>query len=536
MRALALGERRDQRGDRLVELVLLLQHGAGVPLREEVVERLAREDDQRADARTRRDRLRLLDELATPELGEAGGELVGSTPPGRGELALTLAHGGAQRRQRGGRCDRLRIRLPDRFRRSLVHRSRVYGRRSRAPDRIAPPIPERAFPPAPHRSEPAIAPDRPTVAVDLRAAVREPTGIGVYTLSLLRELARQRDWRLVGLAHREPLAAGELRSWGIDVEWQPAPLGVIWQQRHLPRRLAAGDVDLFWSPLLTLPRRRLAIPAVITLHDLTVLHHPETLPVKVRWSLAPFLEASVEAASRIVVASRSTADDVAASFPDSREKLRVIQHGVDEEFVPLAEGGIRSERERLGVQGGFFLFVGSLEPRKNVGLLLDAWETLRAERPEAALPLLLAGPPGWKNRELQARIEALRPQGVRHLGRLERGALARLVASATALVYPSLYEGFGLPVAEAMACGVPVVVSDRSCLPELAGDAGLTVDADDAASLAAALESLATDPERARQLGRRGLERARALTWERAASGLSAVFREALDGGRGARP
>lgn len=314
----------------------------------------------------------------------------------------------------------------------------------------------------------------------------------------------------------------------MTVEWQPAPLGVIWQQSLLPRRLARGDVDLFWSPLLTLPRRPLPIPSVVTLHDLTVLHHPETLPLKVRWSLMPFLESSVEAAERIVVGSHATARDVESAFPDAREKLRVIHHGVDAEFVPLDADAVRTERARLGVPGGYFLFVGSLEPRKNLSLLLDAWELLRRDRPEAARPLLLAGPPGWKNRELRERIAALEPAGVRLLGRLERPALARLVASATALVYPSLFEGFGLPVAEAMACAVPVVVSDRSSLPEIAGDGGVVVDADDPAALAAAMELLVVEPASARALGEQGRERSRRVTWESAARELTAVFREAL--------
>lgn len=129
---------------------------------------------------------------------------------------------------------------------------------------------------------------RPRIGVDLRALVQRPTGIGVYTLALLRELVALDRFELVGLVHREPEARARLEQLGVEIEIDPAPLGVIWQQLKLPRRLAAGDLDLFWSPLLTLPRRT-PIPAVVTVHDLAVLHVPETLSFKVRWSLLPFL-------------------------------------------------------------------------------------------------------------------------------------------------------------------------------------------------------------------------------------------------------
>jgi alpha-1,3-rhamnosyl/mannosyltransferase len=163
-----------------------------------------------------------------------------------------------------------------------------------------------------------------------------------------------------------------------------------------------------------------------------------------------------------------------------------------------------------------------------------AWLALRAEHPDAARPLLLAGPAGWKHAALERRLAALAPAGVRRLGRLPLDELRAVVRAATAFVYPSLYEGFGLPVAEAMAAGVPVVVSDRSSLPEVAGEAGLAVDADDAEGLADALAKLVREPELAAELGRRGVARARRFGWDDAADRLAAVFRAALaaDGSR----
>jgi glycosyltransferase involved in cell wall biosynthesis len=359
--------------------------------------------------------------------------------------------------------------------------------------------------------------------------VAEPTGIGVHTLELLERVARRGGFELLGLAHREPRAAARLRAAGVEVEWQSAPLGVVWQQTRLPHRLAAGDIDLFWSPLQTLPLR-LPVPAVATIHDLAVLLYPETLPARVRWSQLPFLGATVERAARLVTVSHSTARDLVAAFPAAAGKIEVIWNGVDARWSPADAESIAATRARLGADEGYFLYAGTLEPRKNLDLLLDAWLALRTAQPEAARPLLLAGPEGWKQGALGRRIAALEPAGVRRLGRLPLEELREVVAAATAFVYPSLYEGFGLPVAEAMAAGVPVVVSNSSSLPEVAGDAGLTVDVDDAEALADALARVATEPGLAAALGRRGIERARRFGWEDAADRLGAVFRAALDG------
>ena len=369
---------------------------------------------------------------------------------------------------------------------------------------------------------------RPRVAVDLRALVRPPTGIGVYTLEILRALAAGGELDLVGLVHREPAASDELRALGITVEVQPAPLGVIWQQLVLPRRLAAGDLDLFWSPLLTLPRR-VAPAAVVTLHDLAALHVPETLPAKVRWSLLPFLERSIERADRIVVATERVAGELARAFPASDGKVRIVPHGVAEGFRPAASPDeIAAIRARHEAPGGYFLAVGTLEPRKNLDLLLDAWPAVRAEPEGAAAHLLLVGPPGWKDRAIEHRIERLRGEGVRRLGRVGGTELAELYRGALALVYPSRYEGFGLPVAEAMASGVPAVVAERTSPAEVAGDAGIACDPDAPDALAAVLLRLLRSPGEVAALAERARRRAARYTWPASAAAHLAVFREAL--------
>jgi glycosyltransferase involved in cell wall biosynthesis len=383
---------------------------------------------------------------------------------------------------------------------------------------------------------------RPTIAIDLRALVPDATGIGVYTRELLLALAARVDgngsagahprFRYLGVAHRPVRCAAELAAAGIALEHQAAPLGVLWQQLLLPRRLAAGDVDLFWSPLTALPLS-LPVPAVITVHDLTALLLPETHSAKVRWSLIPFLARSLARARRVVAVSQATADDVAFHFPETRPRLRVVHEGVGAAYAPAPPERVAAIRRELGCPEGYLLYVGTVEPRKNLGVLLDAWELLRqqaapADGGEPALPLVLAGGYGWGSRALVRRIEGLAPHGLRSLGRVAPDLLVRLYQGATLFVYPSLYEGFGLPPLEAMACGAPTVVSDASSLPEVVGDAAVKVPPGDAAALAAALEGLLAAPAKRAELARRGPERAALFRWDAAAARMEAIFAEAL--------
>jgi|GEM_PF-236735 len=407
---------------------------------------------------------------------------------------------------------------------------------------------------------------RPKVAIDLRALVPLPTGIGVYTRSLALALARRGGMRYLGLAHRPPRGAAELAAAGVEIEPRPAPAarrsvpGVVWQQLLLPRRLRRGDVDLLWSPLLTLPLD-CPVPAVATIHDLTVLLMPEAHRAKVRLSLLPFLAASLRRARRLVTPSRATAADIAFHYPGSAAKVRVVYPGVDEEFRPGTAEEIAATREELGAPRGYLLYAGTLEPRKNVGALLDAWEELAADDPTFP-SLVLAGPYGWGSRALARRIARLAARHGRGtsrtprqieagvtagagmglaaaaegaagsrllaLGRLDRARLVRVFQAASLFVYPSLYEGFGLPPAEALACGVPAVALDISSLPEVVGEAGVLVAPGDTAALAAALARLVADPGLTAELAGRAVDQAGRFRWQRAAAEMEDVFREAL--------
>jgi len=367
----------------------------------------------------------------------------------------------------------------------------------------------------------------PTIAVDMRALVGTPSGIGFYTQSLLRSLADRGSAAYVGMSHRPIVEDRTFVEAGVPLEVHGGPLGVWWQQLILPGRLKRGDIDLLWSPITTLPVR-MQVPGVVTVHDLTTLLHPQTHRLKVRLSVLPFLANTLGKARRIAADSLATADDLRQHYPECGERIEVVYPGVDPEFKPGIPHEIEAMREEVGCPDGFILYSGTLEPRKNLSTLLTAWEELRKTRP-ATPPLILTGPYGWRSLDLLRRIEALSFQGLHYLGRVPRDRLVRLMQAALVFVYPSLYEGFGLPPAEAMACGIPTIASNRSSLPEVVGDAGLLFDPESPEELARSIRRLLEEKSLSTELGNRGWRRAQGFRWQRSAELMEQLFFEAID-------
>lgn len=300
---------------------------------------------------------------------------------------------------------------------------------------------------------------------------------------------------------------------------------ILWEQAIQPWQL--GGLDLlhgmaFVNPLLA------RIPSVVTIYDLTFILHPERLSASRRRYLHTMTRITAQRARRIIAISASTARDIERLLGIPRDRIDVALPGVGAQFAPLPAEVVGAFRERLGLPPRFLMHLGTLEPRKNLTVLLHAFarlpETLRAE-----VPLVLVGGKGWGLNEVRATIVRLGlEENVRMEGYVPDEDLPLWYNAAAALVYPSVYEGWGLPVVEALACGTPVVVSNTSSLPEAAGDAGLALNPHRIEDWVAGLERALTDDAWRAAARTRGLAHAATLTWDATARAHVACYRRAL--------
>lgn len=286
-------------------------------------------------------------------------------------------------------------------------------------------------------------------------------------------------------------------------------------------RLARPErLDVLHCPKSAVPAG-LDCPAVATVHDVIFMKHPEFYPFWWRWYWVRSLRESMKRASAAACVSETTARDLEALVPEARGKAVAVPSGIDGRFGAIADEAAADVRRRLGVEGPFFLSVGNITPRKNIPILLEAFEEVRRRHP---LSLVIAGAPDYGARGIMPLIG--RQAAVKHLGHVGDESLAALYRGAVALVYPSQYEGFGLPALEAMSCGCPVIASTGGALPETVGDAGLLVEPGSPPALAAAMTRLLTEPELRARLAAQGRARAAAFTWRRTAERMMEIFRK----------
>ncbi len=352
-----------------------------------------------------------------------------------------------------------------------------------------------------------------TIAIDAsRTTAAQRTGTENYALQLTRALVALdtphyfrlyfRDAPPPGLFPDHPRVTQHVITW--PRLWTHSRFAVaLWRDRP----------DITFVPAHTLPLW-FPGPAVVTVHDLGYVYFPDAHPAVSRRYLEWSTRHSVRRATRVLVDSLATSKDLAAHYDVSENKMSLVYPGVDESLAPVTDqAALAAVRARYGLPERYLLFVGTLQPRKNIARIVQGFARWRAGQPGTDVALVLAGQRGW----LYDPEWAVGAEGVVLPGYVADEDIAALYSGAQALVFPTLHEGFGFPVLEAMRCGTPVITSSLSSLPEVAGDAALLVNPRDVEAIAGAIGRLLADDALRANLIDQGYRQAAQFTWERAA-------------------
>ena len=333
------------------------------------------------------------------------------------------------------------------------------------------------------------------IVIDCRCVFAGCGGIGRYARSLVPAVAAVNDRDEFVVLRSEARANGPLVERPNVREWRvpAAMLAWDWEQLQLPELLADVGAELYHNPTFSLPVVR-ACRQVATVHDVVFRDRPELVRAGLRAYLDRASQAAALAADRLITVSDYSRERICAVYDVPAEAVDVTPEAAGPEFRPRYGGALESEfRTRFGIDGPYLLYVGSLEPKKNIDRLLAAFAAVK-RRTDLPHLLVLAGGGGGMDYDAREAAEAFEAaEWTVITGYLPDHSLPFVYGAADVFIYPSLYEGFGLPPLEAMACGTPVIVADATSLPEVVGDAGLLVDPGDEAALAAAIERLLGD-------------------------------------------
>jgi glycosyltransferase involved in cell wall biosynthesis len=347
-----------------------------------------------------------------------------------------------------------------------------------------------------------------------RAVAVRPTGTEVYSQRLIQALLMLESPHRFRLYVRSRPPAGSFP--GAELGVMPFPR--LWTHLRLSWEMARRPPDVLFVPAHVLP---LVHPraSLVTVHDLGYIHFPEAHPAGQRWYLDLSTRWNARFAAHVLADSEATKADLVAHTATPPEKITVAFPGRDESLAPVDDpAAIEAVKARYGIAGRYLLYLGTLQPRKNLARLVAAFAALAPET-----ILVLAGRRGWMYEDLFAQVRRLGLAGrVLFPGYVREEDKAALLSGALAFVFPSLYEGFGLPVLEAQTCGCPVITSATSSLPEVAGDAALLVDPSEPAAIGAAMTRIAADPALRRTLIEGGFANVRRFSW-------TACARSALD-------
>ncbi len=362
------------------------------------------------------------------------------------------------------------------------------------------------------------------IGIDATPIFLRKGGIGFYTYNLLESLTRidtKNEYILFKTTQNQPEAP-------IPFITRPN-VRVIYTPKWLQKRRSYQEgIDLYHGTNFRL-RGRGQKGNCVTIHDLAFKHYPHFLKKKFGQSLSFWkTKRDVHRADRVIAVSQHTAKDVTMFFEFDKERVRVVYHGVDDHFRPdIPMGSILEIKKNYRIlTPQYILWVGTLEPRKNLLTLIEAYSKLESLHSEYTL--VLGGGPGWEYQNILTLARSLGNR-IQITGYLPQEDLIPLYAGASLFVYPSFYEGFGLPLLEAMASGVPIVASKTSSLPEVVGDAGILVDPLSISDVSEGIRKLLKDSSLRSSFREKGIQRAKQFTWERAARETLKIYREIIN-------
>lgn len=369
------------------------------------------------------------------------------------------------------------------------------------------------------------------IAYDATALPPQPVGAGNYIIQLLRALVGlPAGARFSVFAQPHQRALLNLPP-GAPVDFIAVPtmspaLRLLWEQTIFPLRLARLAPDLLHSPHYTMPLAY-PVPTVVTLHDATFFYYPQHHTFAKRHFFPFVMRLSARRAAALLTVSESTRTDMLRWIGASPQKTFATPLGVSPDFCPITDAArLDSVARTYALPSQFILFVGLLEPRKNLPALLRAFARLSPALSQ--LSLVIVGRKGWMTQAILEQVPADLRTRIHFTGYVAQTDLPVIYNLAEVFVYPSLYEGFGLPVLEALACGTPVITSNISSMPEVAGDAAMYVLPENDAALADAIQQVILDPALAQTMRTRGLDRAAAFTWQQTAQKTLAVYQNIL--------
>jgi glycosyltransferase involved in cell wall biosynthesis len=376
----------------------------------------------------------------------------------------------------------------------------------------------------------------PTIGIDYTPAYEQGAGIGRLVRDLVATLAQTdttTDYRLfVSGASTEklPAAPAENFTWKAT-RITPRWLARIWQRTRLPLPVEAfvGKVDLFHATDFTLPPTLPFTKTILTVHDLSFVRVPDATSHKLKKYLNVVVPRSAHAANHIIADSQATKDDLIEFYDLPSEKITVLLSGIDSRYQIVKSGHLTMTiRNKYHIPKTPYIFsVGTIQPRKNYSRVIRALKILRDKGYE--LDFVIAGGKGWLEDEMYQTIAETGLQNHVHLiGFADDDDLPALYSGAECVAFPSLYEGFGFPVLEGMACGTPVVTSNVSSLPEVAGDAALLVDPYDIEAITDAIRRILDDSDLRQTLIERGIAQAAKFTWEKSAQELCQIYNKIL--------